>query len=903
MTPYLKNYFDKFKTIFINLSHDVNFENQCKRLEENVEDLFCVINKNGRVKFISSCAMRLLGYEINTKLKSIFFEMYGSFIKKLFSTKSNIEIQNSSFVEFPIKNIHGTYIWLRLNMNITKIEDEYLVIITANDVSKKRHLLEEVDEKTFFSTSLVENLKVGILMEDSRRKIVLANQTLISIFNFEITPEQMIGINYADYLEIIKDLFECPDSFKKSTNDIVNNNVEVLNEILNLKDGRVIERSYFPFKNRNGSAFSIWMYNDATEYHRIFDFIKESENKYRGIFENIQLGVVEVDKNGVIQMPSEIFCKMVEYTEAELIGENINKFMILGEKRNSLSKLLDSKPNYSPELQLNKRSGEKIWTLVNVSPIYNQYKYLSGNVLLFYDITERKVLEESLKQVNLSVKKAEEEEKLFLASMTHELKTPINAILGMSDLLKLTNIDQEQMGYIEILETSTKYLQKLVSDILDISKIESGNVEIKVSKFNLLNFLLEIVNAFEYSLSKNGIKFEMNFDFKPNLEVIADKVILQQILYNLLSNAEKFTFQGSITLGVAHEDLSDNQIKLKFKISDTGIGIDEDMKEVIFEKFKQLPSIKQHKSQGSGLGLNIVKQLLKLQNSTIEVDSTKGKGSTFSFDLVVEKSGVPSNLIKSTSNINTNTHFNYLKILVVEDNELNQQYVTKVLDKWSVRFEIVSSGEEALRKFSETKFDLILMDLQLPGITGLQTASKLREMYQDNLFTIIAMTAVVTSNIEIEILNNGMNDIIRKPFSIADLYEKISIYFNEDKHNQQNELQLYQKLDTTFLNQFYENDKDFMLSVFENFQANYIVELKSILQNINVLTPNEIKTKLHSIKPAFKMVGLTSAEKDIEFILLSHNKLSDITTRLFPNWRVSEIENTVNIQIQMLKEE
>ncbi len=899
----LKDYYRKTKKHFLFLLPDSHFDKICEQLESKIPDLLCIINKRGKVKFISAPAMRILGYEVNPKLQKIFFEMYGPFIRNLFRYPSQ---QNSSYIEFPIRNAENIYIWIRLNLFITNVENEDLVTITAKDVSQKRDIFEDFDEKNIFSKSLVENLKVGILMEDSNANIVIINQALINTFGLAVTPEQVIGKNCFEILDIVVSLFDSSEEFKTSTMSICNNRIEVLGEILHLKDGRVLERSYFPFKNRYDAEFGIWQYEDITNTYYSLDMIKESEKKYRGIFENLQFGVVEVDNSGLIIHPSANFCKMIEYTEQQLIGQSIDTFILSNCKKSTLSTLLSlpHSQKQSQEMQLIKSNNERNWVLVNISPILNQQKYPQGSVLFFYDITERKVLEEALKYANLYAKKAEESEKFFLASMTHELKTPINAILGMSDLLRMTNIDNEQKEYVEILDTSTRYLQKLVSDILDISKIESGNVEIKKTTFRLLNFLLEIVNTFEYSLSKKNIKLKIDFDFTPNLDVIADKVILQQVLSNLLSNAEKFTQEGSIILSVTHQEESANSVKLNFKVSDTGIGIDEEMKEIIFEKFKQLPSTKFHKSQGSGLGLNIVRQLLALQNSKIEVKSVKGKGSTFFFDMVFEKGKSKQQIDTPKSNLATNTQFSSVQVLVVEDNDLNQKYVAKVLNKWSVNFHIVSSGEEALAEFQKNKYDLILMDLQLPGISGLETAAQLRKIYTEDVFTIIAMTAVVTSNIEVEILKNGMNDIIRKPFSISDLYEKMQLYFKSDNlQGVKKEIPFHQNLDTVFLKQFYEKDREYALSVFEYFKQNYLREFKEIIQNVDKVNLVETKNKLHSIKPAFKMVGLTLVEQEIELILSNNSSYTDSIKNLTKHWNISEIEKIIDTQIEILKKE
>ena len=384
LEKYLKYSFRKTQSFVSLLFPDALFEEKCAKLESENEDLLCVVNKKGRVKFFSTSAIKILGYKIDTKLQNIFFEMYGTFIINLFNEEDGIK-QNLSHIEFPIKNAQGKYICLRLDLIVIKNENDTLIMITASDVSKKRDLFEKFDEITIISKSLVDNLKVGILMEDANRDIVLVNQTLINIFKLDVTPEQLIGRSCADSLDIFKHLFVSPEDFKNSTNKIVNHRMEVLNEVLLLKDGRVFERSYFPFNNINKSQFSIWMYNDVTEHYLANDLIKESEKKYRGIFENLQFGVVEIDKNGVILHPSSNFCKMIEYTEQQLLGQTIDKFILFDYEKNNLSELLNikNKKNRSNEMQLiNNSKNEKRWVLVNISPILNQQKQLQGNKYL-----------------------------------------------------------------------------------------------------------------------------------------------------------------------------------------------------------------------------------------------------------------------------------------------------------------------------------------------------------------------------------------------------------------------------------------------------------------------------------------------------------------------------------------
>jgi CheY-like chemotaxis protein len=281
----------------------------------------------------------------------------------------------------------------------------------------------------------------------------------------------------------------------------------------------------------------------------------------------------------------------------------------------------------------------------------------------------------------------------------------------------------------------------------------------------------------------------------------------------------------------------------------------------------------------------------------------EGEGSSFYFDLVLKKGKSSHQAINTKPNFALSTQFSTLHVLVVEDNDLNQQYVAKVLNKWSVNFQIVSSGEEALAAFQANKYDLILMDLQLPGISGLETAAKIRKLYNEDIITIIAMTAVVTSNIESEILTYGMNDIIRKPFSIADLYEKMHLYFQFDHWQaSKKEISFHQNLDTVFLKQFYEKDKEYALNVFEYFRNNYLEEFRKLIRNGDGISFKETKVKLHSIKPAFKMVGLTSIEQSIETILLNESSNLDSLKELSKQYDLSEIEKLITMQIGILKE-
>lgn len=892
---------------FLFKKNDKEFNKSCEKLENEIENLFCIVDKWGNTKFNDECSNRMLGFPVSRKYKYIFFEMYGSKVRNLYNGKIDYKNLNSSFVEFPVKNSNKKYLWLRFNFHPVSIDDELFITVIVKDVTHKRTLLEEFGENNLWSKSMIENIKLGIMMEDDNRTIVSVNKKLMDIFKIDADPKDFVGLNCAVAAENMKELFLEPDAFIQSNNKIILEKKEVIDEIFKLKSGQVLERSFFQFKSNLGENMCFWIYNDVSEYHKLLNLITEKEARYRGILENTRLGILEADRIGNITNVSEIFCQMSGYDKHQLVGTNVSNGLLFDES--SLEYFTNLMKNYVPhtnvnnsyELQLITRNNSKLWVLVSIAPSFNCNNEVESYTGFYYDITERKNLEQSLRTANIASKKAEESEKLFVASMTHELKTPINAIVGMGDLLKLTSLNTEQEEYVEILDTSTKYLQKLVCDILDISKIESGFIELRKDPFNLMDLLLEIVHSFDHSLAKNNIHLKMKLDFRPNLEILGDKTILQQIINNLLSNAEKFTQKGSITLSVEQIVETADDIKLNFRVKDTGIGFDENMKDLIFEKFTQLPSMSQHKSPGTGLGLNIVKQLLAFKGSRIDVTSKIGEGSEFSFDLFFMKNKFATHIIPQNKKRNFDNPFSNIRVLVVEDNDLNLQYLSKVLTKWSIDFDIVTSGEAALIKFKQKDYNLVLLDLQLPGINGFETAIRLRTLYQNQIYTIIAMTAVVTSDIEREILKYGMNDIIKKPFSIDDLYDKMAFFFLLDDMNPTKELPFFSSLDTDFLHQFYDDDYDFALSVFDTFKNNYFKEFKKIIANESQEPQNEIDFKLHRIKPSFKMIGMTDVEEEIEKYITRETKDSNELLQIFTDIKIANMEMILDIQIDMLK--
>lgn len=363
----------------------------------------------------------------------------------------------------------------------------------------------------------------------------------------------------------------------------------------------------------------------------------------------------------------------------------------------------------------------------------------------------------------------------FLATMSHEIRTPMNAILGMTHLLKEDSPRKDQIEPINILEFSGKTLLSLIDDILDFSKIEAGKIEFEAIGFELDKLVNVILESFRISAQNKGIEIDAKIEEGIPNELIGDPARLTQILNNLFSNALKFTEEGSVKLKVFLRDETEENVKLQFAISDTGIGIDLERIDTIFESFTQASQNTKRLFGGTGLGLTICKQLAELQGGAISVESEKGVGSTFFVELTFEKAEINENEQDLESEEVDENSLTGLKVLLAEDNIVNQKVMQRFLERWNVEMEVVEDGIQVMEAMQENNFDVILMDLQMPNVDGYEAAEQIRKMddpYKRNI-PIIALTAAALKEVREQVYAAGMNDFVTKPFNPTDLEQKL----------------------------------------------------------------------------------------------------------------------------------
>ncbi|WP_435353400.1 response regulator [Emticicia sp. SJ17W-69] len=408
----------------------------------------------------------------------------------------------------------------------------------------------------------------------------------------------------------------------------------------------------------------------------------------------------------------------------------------------------------------------------------------SNNLLSLVDflqiqIDNRKQIEIELRKSKEAAEQATQAKSEFLSMMSHEIRTPLNAIVGLTYLMQQEEMSENMAENLKILQFSTDNLHVLINDILDFSKIEAGKVELERISFDFKQLISNIKKANQVKAEEKGNKIRLMIDDDVPNVVIGDSLRLGQIISNLVSNAVKFTRNGSITVELACLRKFDNRVAMEVSVADTGIGIPLEKQALIFEKFTQANSETTRQFGGTGLGLVITKKLLELYDSEIQLESEAGKGAKFFFTIELEIGSELKNKASEGSNelLNENT-LKGVRILLVEDYPINIKVATKFLERWQVELDVAENGLIATEKHEKGRYDVILMDIQMPVMDGYSAAEKIREV--DSEVPIIALTASATFTNQDRAFIVGMNDYVTKPFNPKELYQKIAKYSFRD---------------------------------------------------------------------------------------------------------------------------
>ncbi|WP_214072073.1 PAS domain S-box protein [Mucilaginibacter sp. dw_454] len=525
------------------------------------------------------------------------------------------------------------------------------------------------------------------------------------------------------------------------------------------------------------------LFNDAGNVERqVTNMIDISESKKAQaelkllslVASNTTSGVVINNAEGEIEWVNGAFEKITGFDINDVRSRHLGD-VLQGEltdvsiikKGRDLSK---NKQSFEVDLLGYRKDGTPMWITVINSVILDKQGAVEKYIEVVIDISAKKKVELELVAAKEQAQQLNRAKDMFISVMSHEIRTPLNAVIGMSHLLLNGQKLESQEENLEVLKFSSDNLLTLINDLLDFTKIETGNVELEQAEVNLRDTIHSITASLQYKTKEKNIYLQAQIDPAVPDVVIGDSTRLSQIMLNLTNNAVKFTDEGGVKISLEIIDQTRKKVRIRFSVTDTGIGIASDKLNTIFESFKQADSSTTRKYGGTGLGLAISKRLIELHDSRVNVDSVPGEGSTFWFTITFNKTDS-----KKSNNTNVETTLN-ISVLVVDDNQINRLLINKILTKWGATIDFAENGLQAVNKIESQKYDVILMDIHMPEMGGLEATQIIRnkpEPYFKNL-PIIALTASMLTSQMGDIGNAGMNDYILKPFEPKILFEKLS---------------------------------------------------------------------------------------------------------------------------------
>ncbi len=612
-------------------------------------------------------------------------------------------------------------------------------------------------------------------------------------------------------------------------------------------------------------------------------FMEKNTVNARSLIEASLDPLITINTKGKITDMNEALVKITGITRADLTGTDFFEYFTEPKKARKVYQEVFSNgsiTNYP--LSLHSKDGKLTDVLFNGSTFKDIKGNVLGAVVVAHDVTDQKRIEAELTLAKVTAEHATEHaenakikaesamhiaedavksKQQFLSNMSHEIRTPMNAIIGFTKVLLKTDMSPKQKEYLAAIKLSGDSLIVLINDILDLAKVDAGRMTFEQTPFKMALSISAMLHMFELKIQEKNLTLIQDYDERIPEVLVGDPVRLHQIVLNLLSNAVKFTNYGEITFSVHLIEEEDEKVTIEFAVSDTGIGIAGEKLEKIFENFQQAYSGTSRLYGGTGLGLAIVKHLVESQGGSISVKSKINEGSTFSFCLNFKKTDSKADYEEEIEKLNL--EIRGLKILVVEDIVLNQLLMKTILEDFGFYCDVADNGKIAVNILKTKKYDLILMDLQMPEMNGFKATEYIRTILNSDI-PIIALTADVTTVDLAKCKEAGMNDYIAKPVDERMLYGKIVSLMKKSKlnkdpnYNIKDENTMSKCIDLDYLIHRTKSNPELMIhmiSLYLEQTPPLVIAMKQGLQDKNW---NLLYSSVHKIIPSFSIMGINS---------------------------------------------
>ena len=663
---------------------------------------------------------------------------------------------------------------LVFSISVVPLPREGYVNLYFSDITEREAIRRQLHAQQAFMQQVLDTIPTIVYVRDTEHKVVFQNQAMRALVaaspfaqNETPAPGSLAAQELATY----------------AGNDIqvLTTGQEVASEdSLTLADGTT---SWFytvkrPLPLPDGTTHVLGVSTDITALKQVQHTLERSEKQYRDLMQYGQALIGTCNMQGTVLSVNPALAKLLNEDITTMPGKSVADHMP-PEDRDFFGPYLARIAAAGEDqgvLRVQPRGSQELHYLLYHNFVVREPGQDSYIVSHAHDITERVLASKEMKRAKLAAEAAVRARENFLANMSHEIRTPMNGVLGVAGLLAKTPLTAEQQEYLSIIRSSGQHLLAVLNDVLDMAKIASGKLDLNVDSFNLCDSIAQVVHPLVLQAQEKGIRFEGTplRDTCPHPLVVADAHRLNQIIINLLSNAIKFTPAGG-TVRLVSEMLSEttDTLTIRFRVTDTGIGMEPEVLGRVFESFTQAYTDTARQFGGTGLGLSISRALVEQMGGQLTAESTHGVGSAFEFTLTLPKAVAVATPDAPTA-LDTGA-LRGVQALLVEDNEINRMVAAWTMQAWGIEVTEAEGGAEALQLFNEQAFDIVLMDIQMPGMSGLEATALLRQHPEAARagVPVLALTANAFHTDHERYLAAGMNDCLAKPFEEAELYAKL----------------------------------------------------------------------------------------------------------------------------------